>query len=73
MKKTNKWHNAEFEKPQSGQNVLLRVEIGKDPNNVAFIIGYHSGYEYCDRRGKQLTHSRAITHYDKVTHWIELP
>ncbi len=66
MDNTTKWHNAELEKPESGKIVLLRVEKDKNPNNVQFISGYHSGYEYCDK-------NVLITHYDRVTHWIELP
>lgn len=66
MDNTTKWHNANLEKPGNGKTVLLRVEKYKNPNNVQFIVGYHSGYEYCDKEV-------LITHYDSVTHWVELP
>jgi len=62
----NKWHNAELEKPESGKSVLLRVEKERNPNSIEFIEGYYSGFEYCDKDVR-------ITHYDRITHWIELP
>lgn len=60
------WHNAEYDKPSDSRPVELRVEKEKNPDNVLFIEGYFSGYEYCDRK-------EDITHYDRVTHWRELP
>lgn len=60
------WHNAGYDKPSNGRPVELRVEKYGDPNNVLFIKGYWSGYEYCDN-------DAGITHYDRVTHWRELP
>ena len=66
MDSATKWHNAELENPGSGKAVLLRVERYKNPNDVQFVVGYYSGYEYCDKKV-------FITHYDRVTHWIELP
>lgn len=61
-----RWHNAEYDKPSDSRPVELRVEKEKNPDNVLFTEGYFSGYEYCDRKGD-------ITHYDRVTHWRELP
>lgn len=66
MDNENKWHNAATDRPKTSAPVLLRVEKDKNPDNVAFIAGYYSGYEYCDK-------SVEVTHYDRVTHWIELP
>jgi hypothetical protein len=66
MDNTTRWHNANLENSENGKTVLLRVEKDKNPNNVQFIVGYYSGYEYCDKKV-------LITHYDRVTHWIELP
>lgn len=60
------WHNAEYDKPSDSRPVELRVEKEKNPDNVLFIEGYFSGYEYCDRK-------EDITHYDRVTQWRELP
>lgn len=73
MNNASKWHDAETDKPKTSAPVLLRVEIDKNPRNVVFMPGYYSGYEYCNERGKVLTHECALTHYDRVTHWIELP
>lgn len=64
MEKTNKWHNAYIDKPANGDEVLLRVH--KDDGRIIYIIGYYRGYEYGDNNAE-------ITHYDDVTHWIELP
>lgn len=66
MDNTTKWNDANLEKLESGKRVLLRVEKEGNPNSVEFIAGYHSGYEYCDKKV-------LITHYDHITHWIELP
>lgn len=61
-----RWHNAEYDKPSNSRPVELRVEKNGNPNNVLFVKGYWSGYEYCDK-------DVVITHYDRVTHWRELP
>ncbi len=66
MNNVSKWHDAETDKPKTSAPVLLRVEKERDPRNVVFIPGYYSGYEYCDKKV-------IITHYDRITHWIELP
>jgi len=66
MNNASKWHNAETDKPKTSAPVLLRVEKDKNPRNVVFILGHYSGYEYYDKAAE-------ITHYDRVTHWIELP
>lgn len=61
-----RWHNAEYDKPSNGRIVELRVEKEKNSDNVLFTEGYYSGYEFCDT-------NESVTHYDKVTHWRELP
>ena len=70
--KNNNWHHAAYDKPQSGKRVLLRVEKNKNANNVQFVVGYHSGYEYCHNDEAATRHGGIITHFDRVTHWIEL-
>lgn len=66
MEETNTWHNAGYDKPSNSRPVELRVEKNGNPKNVLFVKGYWSGYEYCDK-------DVVITHYDRVTHWRELP
>lgn len=64
MNETNKWHNADTDKPANESEVLLRVR--KDDGRIIYIIGFYRGYEYGDDNAE-------ITHYDKITHCIELP
>lgn len=61
---TTEWHNAHTDMPRNGNKVLLRVR--KDNGEILYVEGFYRGYEYGDDNA-------VITHYDTVTHWVELP
>lgn len=58
-----RWH-SECELPECGKSVLIKCKSGST-GEVFYVVGYHSGYEWCDE-------GVLITHYDSVIGWREI-
>ncbi len=57
------WH-SECETPECSKSVLIKCKSGHT-GKVFYVVGYHSGYEWCDE-------GVLITHYDSVIGWREI-